>query len=838
MKRFVDKIALCMLALTVIPVEAMPIGMRTMMHARVAIRQAVGSIPQQFTVTFDANGGVGSVTNELDYASDIIAPDVMREGYTFVGWLPEVDVTVPSSNVTYTAQWSINQYSVAFDANGGTGSVTNELDYASEIVAPTVMREGYTFVGWSPEVEATVPASNVTFTAQWSINQYSVAFDANGGAGSVTNGLDYSSDITAPEVTREGYTFVGWMPEVDVTVPASNVTYTAQWSINQYSVAFDANGGVGSVTNEIDYAFEIIAPDVTREGYTFVGWLPEVDATVPASNVTYVAQWSVNRYTVAFDASGGVGSVTNELDYSSEIVAPDVTREGYTFVGWLPEVDAAVPASNVTYTAQWSINQYLVTFNANGGIGGWGRSMDYGSAITAPTVTRTGYTFVGWQPEVDATVPASNVTYAAQWSVNQYSVRFDANGGAGEFDDATFEYGASYGELPVPTRPGFVFDGWFTSAEGGTLVAENSILTIAADHTLYAHWTKIRLYDEIVGAVPTAAASEYDGYLVDAKGSVKGTIQVKVGKPGKDGHAAVKATVQIVGAKKVNLKAAEKGKALIAKYGPTEVVLVGGDNCRVLLGSDGFSGSYGAYVIDGARNFFASKDKAEASAADALLANLPSAVNVVWDGGNASAAIAKKGKVKVSGAFSDGKTKISASAALLIGEEWCCIPVSAPKAGLSFTIWLSRDGKKTAVEGLGNGAVVGAAGTVPKGAAFRIDGAAFAAMWGLAPLPYLPDGVSVAQNGTKWVVAGGAKAGKIAIKNGVLDDSKAEANPSGLKLTYKAKGGSFSGSFKAYAVVGGKLKTVTVNVSGVMVGNVGCGTATIKKVGAVPVRIK
>ena len=71
-----------------------------------------------------------------------------------------------------------------------------------------------------------------------------------------------------------------------------------------------------------------------------------------------------------------------------------------------------------------------------------------------------------------------------------------------------------------------------------------------------------------------------------------------------------------------------------------------------------------------------------------------------------------------------------------------------------------------------------------------------------------------------------------------MDDSKAGANPSGLKLTYKAKGGGFSGSFKAYAVVGGKLKTVTVNVSGVMVGNVGYGTATIKKVGAVPVRIE
>ena len=123
----------------------------------------------------------------------------------------------------------------------------------------------------------------------------------------MTNVHEYASDILAPIVKRENYTFVGWSPEVDTTVPASNVTYTAQWQINQYSVAFDANGGVGSVTNELDYASDIIAPDVMREGYTFVGWLPEVDATVPASNVTYTAQWSISRPCSAVSPSRASG---------------------------------------------------------------------------------------------------------------------------------------------------------------------------------------------------------------------------------------------------------------------------------------------------------------------------------------------------------------------------------------------------------------------------------------------------------------------------------------------------------------------------------------------------
>ena len=105
-------------------------------------------------------------------------------------------------------------------------------------------------------------------------------------------------------------------------------------------------------------------------------------------------------------------------------------------------------------------------------------------------------------------------------------------------------------------------------------------------------------------------------------------------------------------------------------------------------------------------------------------------------------------------------------------------------------------------------------------------------------LPYLPDGVSVGLSGTKWVVADGAKAGKLTMKNGVLDDSKAGKNPSGLKLNYSARDGSFKGTFKAYSVVGGKLKATTVNVSGVMIGSKGYGTASIKKLGSCPVTIE
>ena len=442
----------------------------------------------QYEVRFDANGGSGGKAETLDYGTKLVAPAVVRELHTFAGWSPAVPATVPASNATYTAQWRINQYGVAFDANGGVGGKTNMLDYASEIIAPEVSREGYAFAGWSPEVGATVPASNVTYTAQWKINQYEVAFDGNGGAlgesalPSVTNTHDYGSAIVMPEVSRTGYTFSGWQPEVDATVPASNVTYTAQWRVNQYEVAFHANGGtlgesaLPGVTNIQDYGSAIVAPAVLREGYTFVGWSPEVDVTVPASNVTYTAQWKINQYEVAFDGNGGalgdraLPSVTNTQEYGSAIVAPTATREGYTFTGWQPALLETVPASNVTYTAQWRINQYEVVFDGNGGALGESslssvtNTQDYGSAIVAPDVVREGYTFAGWQPEVDATVPASNVTYTAQWLINQYEVAFDGNGGAlGESALPRVVTSQDYGSAIVPpsaSRAGCTFEGW------------------------------------------------------------------------------------------------------------------------------------------------------------------------------------------------------------------------------------------------------------------------------------------------------------------------------------------------------------------------------------------
>jgi len=344
------------------------------------------------------------------------------------------------------------------------------------------------------------------------------------------------------------------------------------------------------------------------------------------------------------------------------------------------------------------------------------------------------------------------------------------------------------------------------------------------------------LYKVVDGAVPTVAASEYNGYLVDANGVVKGVIQVKVGKPNaKTKVATVKATV-VVGTKKVTLKGAGKGKAEIAADGPTELALVGGEACEIVLGAEALSGMYGAYAIDGARNFFASKAKAEVAAANGVLAKWQGSFMVIWDGGSLSVSIAAKGKVKVAGTLADGKTKVSGSSMFLIGEEWSCIPVAVQKANLAFVLWLSPDGGTVEAEGLGDDALVGKSGTLAKGSKFQIvDSNEFLEILGQNVLPYLPDGVNVTQSGTKWILP---KAGKVVYKNGVVDEKKLGENPCGLKLIYKAKDGSFKGSFKGYAEVKGKPKATTVNVTGFLLDGIGYGVATVKGKGSVDVTIK
>ena len=158
-------------------------------------------------------------------------------GYTFGGW-NKADGTAwdyasdkVTDNITLYAKWAANTYMITFDTAGGSEIAPITQDYGTVITAPEApTREGYTFIGWDKEIPTTMPAENMTVTAQWEINQYTITFDTNGGSEIAPITQDYGTAITAPaDPTRGGYTFIGWDKEIPTTMPAENMTVTAQW---------------------------------------------------------------------------------------------------------------------------------------------------------------------------------------------------------------------------------------------------------------------------------------------------------------------------------------------------------------------------------------------------------------------------------------------------------------------------------------------------------------------------------------------------------------------------------------------------------------------------------
>ncbi len=324
-------------------------------------------------------------------------------------------------------------------------------------------------------------------------------------------------------------------------------------------------------------------------------------------------------------------------------------------------------------------------------------------------------------------------------------------------------------------------------------------------------------------------ASVWDGWIEDDSGIV-GTVQVKVGKATAKKPAKVTASVVLKDStKKLSFKgemAADATEAMLTCKGQSDMSLSFGERA--------LAGEWSGKNIIGGRNLFSSKDKAEAKEADALLAPWKGALNAAWDGGTLSVSIAAKGKAKVSAVLADG-TKATANGQFVIGDDWCAVPVVVnKKAKLGFIVWLSLDGEEASVEGLGDGVEIGM--PAPGASLAFTLGGGFDGIEGLQTA-LLPANGYAFEGGAKWKFKT-ADTVKLNADKTAAEVTKDNGNPSGLKLTYTAKTGAFKGKFTVYAVQGGKLKKLTANVTGVMVGKTGLGIATVKGVGSVAVTVE
>jgi len=421
--------------------------------------------------------------------SALSAPNISKPGFTFVEWSPSVPLTVPAANTVYTAQWIPTNYTVTFDANGGTGGTSASLPFGSALKAPSVQKSGYTFAGWSPSVPVSVQIGNSTYTAQWTINSYSIVFDANGGEGGTSGSYVFGSPLNAPTVTKQGYAFAGWNPEVPVAVPSGNATYVAIWSQNAYTITFDANGGNGGKVETKVFGATLTAPVVTRQGYSFAGWLPSVPTLTPDSDTVYKAQWSVNSYPLVFNANGGTGGVNTSLSFGTPINVPVVTRHGYTFTGWSAEVPATMPDQTLQFTANWTPNIHDVVYIVNA-TEYLRTPTAYGNAIEKPADPVTpGSIFLGWDPGIPPSMPDEEVIFNAVWYVMSYSVTFNLNGGTGSVPaPQTVTVGST---VTLPAQGDISREGYMFGGWALSPTASQPLLSYSADNgntVLYAVW--------------------------------------------------------------------------------------------------------------------------------------------------------------------------------------------------------------------------------------------------------------------------------------------------------------------------------------------------------------
>ncbi len=533
-----------------------------------------------YSVMFYASGGTVSIASKTVTFGAVYGslPTPVRENFQFIGWYLEADyktkVTAESTmetagNHTLFALWEGNSVVVTFDAAGGkSGTKTKKLTYQDEYgTLPVPRRTGYTFQGWYTAstggnviTENSIVNSSTAFTvyARWTEVLPTITFDANGGSVLVTSkSVHYKNtygDLPVP--TRTGYIFTGWYTTKSGTKQISagtlvnssrDIILYAHWKGQQLQVTFDTNGGVLQSSSLLVTCGEKYGtlPSIQRSGYTFAGWYTSktagskitADSKVEATgNHTLYAMWNEDNYTVHFYTSMGTVTpkeitVFGTTPFSS---FPTPVCEGYSFTGWFTKQTqdgtkvSFVTAESSLY-AHWQGETYTITLNTTGGtLASPYYLVQYGGTYgSLPEPVRTNYTFAGWYTKVTGgrrinnntkVKTAGNHTLYAHWKAKAYTLTYDANGGTSTKSTKQIYYGEKFGALKTISASGLEFLGWYTSATGGTLVTSDSIVTIAGNQTVYAHWQTKQ---------PTIRFLANGGYLYT--GSSKNTF-IKINK--------------------------------------------------------------------------------------------------------------------------------------------------------------------------------------------------------------------------------------------------------------------------------------------------------------------
>ena len=481
-------------------------------------------------------------------------------------------------------------YNVTLNINGGV--LANESDNITNytqgtvVTLPTPTQVGYKFEGWYENKDFT--GNKVTmitadsegdkvYYAKWIAETYAISYELNDGIiadGENVTSYTYGVGATLPTPTKAHYKFGGWYEKSDFsgesvkTIRTNEIgakTYYAKWIADTYKVTLNTQGGTIADDKNItsyEYGNTVKLPtseDITKADYHFNGWYDNAEFTgTPITEITikevpetgnsmiFYAKWTKNepdKYMVTFENADGtvLQSGDVEKDTMPVYAGANPTKEQddrytYVFDKWVPELTSVTgPATyKATYTSTSRV--YQVTLNVNDGtIGENVTDYTYGTAVTLPVPTKNGYKFEGWYDNAEFTGVAvteisaaatGDKTYYAKWVAEQYTITFNTDGGAFvETPISSYIYGTT-STLPVPTKNGYKFEGWYDNAEfTGTALTEISDRAIG-DKVFYAKWRKESIVENL--EVLDAFKNKVDvTKLIDEQGNTTVTVMAK-----------------------------------------------------------------------------------------------------------------------------------------------------------------------------------------------------------------------------------------------------------------------------------------------------------------------
>ena len=461
------------------------------------------------TISFNTDGGTDVEALTGLYGAAVGTPaETTKEGHEFAGW-DSLPATFPAADTTVTAQWTLLSYELIYRTNAGVYETFEVPFGATEIPAPAVDPEwtGHTFKGWA-NVPAEMPASKVTVTADWEIETYTIKFDTDGGSAVDEITAEYNAAVTVPAApTKAGYVFNGWVDAEGNSVTVSNkmpdlgddgavVTYKATWANaddTAYTVeiyTMNANGeyDATSATKYGTTGATVTAEYTVEEGFELSTKNTNVlEGTIAADGSTVLKVY-LDRKSYTLTVNVDDATTTSTVLYGAAISVADPSKEGHEFAGWTPALPATMPAEDVEVTATWTVNNYTVTWIVDGKEKT--ETYAYGATITAPTYTKDGYVFAGWDNTIPATMPAENLTFTGSWvnaTDTKYTVTIKTMNTEGGYDEVTNTYTGETGALvkaDYTIEEGFSLNA--ASITEGNILADSSLaLVVIIDRNEY-----------------------------------------------------------------------------------------------------------------------------------------------------------------------------------------------------------------------------------------------------------------------------------------------------------------------------------------------------------------